>query len=349
MSMFPCFTGKGITGLANLGNTCFINSTLQCFSHTYELNKFLMEKSYKRKLNKKPESLILVEWDKLRELMWSENCIISPGGFISSIQRVAKIKDKQIFTGFAQNDLPEFIIFLIECFHSAILREVDMNITGRIITDKDKLASQCFEMMKNMYKQEYSEILKLFYGIHVSNILSQENKTIITSTPEPYNIISLPIPNKEDVTLYDCFDLYTEKELLEGENAYFNEKTKMRENIYKEIKFWSFPEILIVDLKRFSNTVKKNSTNVKFPSEGLDLSKYVLGYERKSYIYDLYGVCNHTGNVFGGHYTSFVKTASKTWWHFNDTTTTKVPDIKNIQNASAYCFFYRKRASKNTE
>ena len=122
MESFSSYTGKGITGLANLGNTCFINSTLQCLSHTYELNDELKKKNYEKKLNKKAESLILVEWDKLREMMWSENCIISPGGFISSVQRVAKLKKKQIFTGFAQNDLPEFIIFIIECFHSAIFK-----------------------------------------------------------------------------------------------------------------------------------------------------------------------------------------------------------------------------------
>ena len=50
-----------------MGNTCFMNSTLQCLSHTYELNNFLNKEKYKNKLNKIPESLILWEWDNLRK------------------------------------------------------------------------------------------------------------------------------------------------------------------------------------------------------------------------------------------------------------------------------------------
>ena len=68
------YLGKGRTGLANCGNTCYVNSCIQCLSHTYELNDFLKEKTYEGKLNNIPDSVLLVEWDSLRELMWSQNC-----------------------------------------------------------------------------------------------------------------------------------------------------------------------------------------------------------------------------------------------------------------------------------
>jgi ubiquitin carboxyl-terminal hydrolase 8 len=341
MLAFEKYKDKGFTGLQNLGNTCFMNSVLQCLSHTYEFNEYLDTEDYKKKINRKPDSLVLMEWDKLRKMIWQENCIISPGGFFTAIRKVASIKDKDLFTGFAQNDLPEFLTFLLDCFHESILREVDMKINGKIKNDTDKLANECFTMMQNMYKKEYSEMLKMFYGIHVSKIETATGK-YINSSPEPFLMLDLAIPDKQNPTLMDCIETYTEDEILTGDNKVFNEETKEKEDAIKQIRFWSLSDILIVTLKRFSNTGNKNNINVDFPINNFDLTKFVIGYNKDSYKYELYGICNHMGGVLGGHYTSYVKNSNNKWYHFNDQSVDEI-DETEIKSEKAYCFFYRKK------
>tara|TARA_Y100000389_G_scaffold204946_1_gene261116 strand:+ start:152 stop:1183 length:1032 start_codon:yes stop_codon:yes gene_type:complete len=341
---FESYKFNGLTGLANLGNTCFLNSTLQCLSHTYELNDFLKKETFKKKLNNIPDTLVLLEWDKLREMIWSENCVISPGGFIQIIQKIANIKNRDIFTGYAQNDLPEFLLFLIDCFHNALHRKVTMNINGNIQNKKDELAKKCYNMIKTMYTNDYSEFLDIFYGIHVSNIYSVDGE-ILTQTPEPYFLISLPIPqNNKNPTLEDCFDLYTKEELLTDENQFIYKDSKI--DALREIKFWKFPDILVIDLKRFNNNAKKNKILITFPLENFNVSQYCIGYNKDLYVYDLYGICNHSGGVMGGHYTSYIKNANGKWYHFNDTHVTEIDNLDSLISNKAYCFFYRKKIIK---
>ena len=133
------YKNKGLTGLANLGNSCYKNSSMQILSHTYMLNELLDDTSLKKRLNKVPDSILLVEWDKLRKLMWSENCVVSPAGWDQAVTQVSKLKNMEMFAGFSQNDLTEFLLFIIEGFHNALKREVDMNIKGNIKNDKDLL------------------------------------------------------------------------------------------------------------------------------------------------------------------------------------------------------------------
>ena len=344
MSFIEKYKNKGLSGLANLGNTCFINSCMQILSHTYELNEILNMENLKKKLKNKCDSALLLEWDNLRQLMWSNNCIVSPGKFIKTIQKLAEIKGLDMFTGYSQNDLPEFLLFVIDCFHNSLSREIKMTISGQTENETDVIAVKCFEMIKAMYSKEYSEIWNTFYAVHVSEICKLETCERVKITPEPYFMIDLPIPQDNKApSLIDCFDLYVEGETLEGENAWFNDETKERINIKKRIQFWSFPNILTIDFKRFNSRNQKNQILISFPLDNLDLSKYVIGYKKTSYVYELYGVCNHSGGVSGGHYTAYVKNANGKWYHFNDTSVAEVGIVESIISPKAYCLFYRKK------
>ena len=240
MSLIDKYKNKGLSGLANLGNTCFINSCMQIISHTYELNELLNMENFKKILRNKNDSALLLEWDNLRQILWSNNCIVSPGKFIKTIQKLAEIKGMDMFTGYSQNDLPEFLLFVIDCFHNSLSREIKMTISGQTENETDIIAVKCFEMIKNMYSKEYSEIWNLFYAVHVSEISNLETGERIKITPEPYFMIDLPIPqNNKSPSLIDCFDLYVEGETLEGDNAWFNDETKERINIKKRSNFFS--------------------------------------------------------------------------------------------------------------
>jgi len=330
------YQNKGLSGLANLGNTCFINSCIQVLSHTYELNNFLEQETYKNKLRKKYDSALFLEWDNLRKIMWNENCVVSPGKFIKTIQKVAQLKGMEMFTGYSQNDLPEFLLFLIDCFHTSLSREIKMTISGKPENETDIVAIKCFEMIKNMYSKEYSEIWNLFYAVHVSEITNLETGKQINLTPEPYFMIDLPIPaNNKSPSLIDCFNLYVEGEVMEGENGWYNSEIKERINIRKKIQFWSFPNILVIDFKRFNARFQKNQILITFPLDDLDLSEYVIGYKKETYKYELYGVCNHSGGVMGGHYTAYV----------NDTSVSEVGLNDSIISPKAYVLFYRKKTT----
>jgi ubiquitin C-terminal hydrolase len=302
--------------------------------------------------------------------MWSQNCVISPGRFINTIQRIAKITNRDLFTGWSQNDLPEFLLFLFDSFHSALTREVIMDIKGNIKTKKDEMGKACYEMMKTQYTKDYSEFLNIFFGIHVSvltpitekgkgsaNGSEGEDLNYLSLRPEPYMLIHLPIPSKEEVniknmdknvTLFDCFNKQCECELLEGDNAWFNENENKKQNVNKRLLFWSLPNIMIIDIKRFITSMngksKKNQQFIDIPINDVDFSKYVEGYAKETYIYDLYAICNHHGQIDGGHYSATIKNSNGKWYNFNDTQVTEILVNDNIISGNTpYCLFYRKK------
>jgi ubiquitin C-terminal hydrolase len=145
-------------------------------------------------------------------------------------------------------------------------------------------------------------------------------------------------------TLEGCIRNYTKEEVLEHKvDASLDDKIKKMETAKKKIEFWNLPDVLVITLKRFDNRGKKNKALIDFPLTNLVMSDHVIGYDKESYVYDLYGVCNHSGGTRGGHYTSFIKNANNKWYLFNDTNVTEILDLRKIKTPQAYCFFYRKK------
>ena len=341
------YENKGFVGLSNLGNTCFLNSCIQVLNHTYEVHFLIDTKNKSGQIrNHLDDSIILKEWNELRELMWSGNGTISPNKFVHTVHQIAQKKNRDIFTGWLQNDITEFLLFLIECFHNSICRKISMKINGIPENPTDQLAISCYKLLQNVYSKEYSEIMDLFYGVYVTSISSMDNKKTHSLKPEHFFVLDLQIFKGNQVcpTIYDCFDLFISPEEMIGDNAWFNETTGVKEDIMKGACFWSFPRILVITLKRFSPDGSQKINNViQFPLVDLNLSKYVKGYNPNNYVYDLFGVCNHMGSVSGGHYTSFVKNVAGQWIHYNDSIVELVPDPNIIISPMAYCLFYRKK------
>jgi len=332
-------------GLANLGNTCFLNACIQVLNCIQEIDQ--SQPTFSPHADpKKPETAVLSEWIRLkREMREKQSPVISPNRFIHSVHHIARIKGRDIFTGFAQNDMPEFLHFMIECMHNSVCRGVNMRISGKSENSIDDLAISCYKMLRDTYTREYSEIMDIFYGIYVSQITDSLNTTVHSLKPESFFTLDLPLnTNKDTQTIYECFDQFVETDILSGENAWFNEKTREKESVNKQFIFWNFPKILVIVFKRFSSDgTCKNNAFIDFPMDRLDLSKYVMGYNPKSYVYDLFGVCNHMGNIDGGHYTSFCRDSTTgEWVHCNDT---RVDPISSSQivTPAAYCLFYRKK------
>lgn len=148
--------------------------------------------------------------------------------------------------------------------------------------------------------------------------------------------------------IHDCFQLFSEVEVLDAENYWHCPRCKKSVEARKTMELFRTPPVLILHLKRFKSIgyiLEKLAISVESPMKGLDLSPYLATRASPKPIYDLYGcVCHLGATLQSGHYISYCFNAtSKGWLEFNDSKVRPV-SADQVQIGTAYLLFYKLRA-----
>ncbi|XP_060799876.1 ubiquitin carboxyl-terminal hydrolase 2a isoform X2 [Neoarius graeffei] len=334
---------QGVVGLDNLGNTCFMNSILQCLSNTHSLRDYCLHNSYRRDLNNsnRTNTALMEEFAKLIRTLWTSSTsdVIIPSEFKTQIQRYAPR-----FVGNSQQDAQEFLRFLLDGLHNEVNR---VTVRPRVATeDFDHLSDdEKGRMMWNRYlAREDSKIVDVFVGQLKSSLTCTECGYCSTVF-DPFWDLSLPIPKGYgEVSLMDCMRLFTKEDVLDGDEKPTCYRCRARRKCTKKFTIQKFPTILVLHLKRFSEgrvRSSKLSTFVNFPMKDLDLREFASDRSSNT-VYNLYAVSNHSGTTTGGHYTAYCcHPDSGQWYTFNDYRVTSMSS-SHVRSSDAYVLFYER-------
>ncbi|KAL5019637.1 hypothetical protein ScPMuIL_002529 [Solemya velum] len=320
---------------------CFMNSVLQCLSHTRPLLEYCLREDYLRDKNTTSNGMkgsLITAYANLMCSLWKDNndTYVSPNAFKTQIQRFAPR-----FMGYSQQDAQEFLRYLLEGLHedvNKITRKPKM-----VVLDDDQFNSdneQSCEYWKNYLKFDNSRIVEIFVG-QLKSVLKFCDCDHRSVTFDPFWDLSLPIPKgRSEVNITDCISHFMKEEALDDKPTCT--KCKERRACTKGFSIQKFPRILVLHLKRFSQErySRKISTHVEFPVTNLDMSEFAAEGVSQPAIYNLYAVSNHSGGTHSGHYTAYCKHPFLSDWNlFNDTRVSRVQS-NQVTSAEAYVLFY---------
>ena len=199
-----------------------------------------------------------------------------------------------------------------------------------------------FNIFFNSAHKEYSCIDHLFTVYLKVQYIDKETQKIITTKYENSYSIDLPL-NK--LSISDCLDEIFEPEELseENNNQYYDDTEEKYKDVIKKTYLFQTSKYLILQLKRWNMNLRKNQRIIHYDvDDPLSLVKY--SYDKNKALlskkYELFGIINHSGNIYGGHYTCIVKNFNGKWYDYNDAMIKEIPKNKVVGNKN-YCLIYR--------
>jgi ubiquitin carboxyl-terminal hydrolase 8 len=334
------YESRGLSGLINLGNKCFMNSILQCLSNSlqltdYFLSKKFIEESKDYNNRRKPEYHIVSSYVNLLENIWESNQLLKPKSFVENISKFIKK-----YYNLTQQDSHECLMYVLDLLHKGLSYELNILIQGEVLNKQDQLMKESLETWKKHYEKSHSYIVDVFNGMFYNKI-SCSSCEFTENIFEPYNCISLDCQSN----LIQCLDnSFIENEIVQSWKC---DKCN-NYGCIKDTKLWTLPNTIIIHLKRFTTDGKKNNSHIDFPLEDLNLTKYISTdkNDKNHYIYSLYAINYHSGTANSGHYWSACKNLNNNWYLFNDGNVSKFHNINDLLTKDAYILFYHRKFIK---
>ncbi|XP_029178679.1 ubiquitin carboxyl-terminal hydrolase Usp2-like isoform X5 [Nylanderia fulva] len=336
----------GLNGLRNIGNTCFMNSVIQCLSNTRPLLEYLLNEQYLADINTTTSSMkgaLIKAFSQVIHELWEVggDHVVNTTALKSQIQRFAPR-----FMGYSQQDAQEFLRYLLEGLHEDVNR-----VTTKLppihgdIPDSYTDMQKAVESWKRYLRSEDSMIVDVFVG-QLRSSLHCTSCDHVSVTLDPFWDLSLPIPGRSGtVKLSQCLEHFTREEVLDGDEKPTCSKCQMRRKCTKSFSIQKFPKILVIHLKRFSPMERfrgKLNVMVDFPLTGLDLSAFAAP-RVPGCTYNLYGVANHSGTTYSGHYTAYCKHPYSGEWHEYNDSRVSVVSARSVVSSEAYVLFYEQQ------
>jgi ubiquitin C-terminal hydrolase len=350
---------KGIVGLRNLGNTCFMNASLQCLNNIHAFSRFfskVVDLEEVKNSEKIDFSVMNALVNFFREMWKGQEQVLSPKEFWDAFSQACPF-----FKGAAQHDSQEFLRIFLDKLHEELKFEAEPGQFRSIISDtfqskvQNKLTcTKCgnctvaeeeyYDLSLSIPSSEEIESYKA-YSSEVMN--PQERISHYSEKHTLWNKIQQVFTeNKNIVSIYDCLLSFCLPEELK-QHFYCDrcgEKTPSR----REAKLIKAPNTLMVVIKRFKfhKAGVKISTYVQFPMT-IDLRYFLL--RNTSCQYQLTGLIQHIGGMNGGHYIACCKNyKTNSWYEFDDSRTRKISEQQLLER-EAYILFYQQQIPDQRE